>query len=439
MLLALVILLFAAGAAYGALILVTRVDSILFPGTQIHLPFTAPGSDEGNDSSAIGNRPFNVLVMGLDRRPNEGDTLTRTDTMMVVTINPVAKTAGILGIPRDMYVEIPNEDGGYFEERVNTALEYGVLYDYPGGGPQLAEDTIERNLNIKIDHYVIIDFPGFKEVIDSLGGIDVDVPDYLDDPYYSESEKPGDYFPLHFEPGMQHMDGSTALGYARSRNTTSDLDRIQRQQRVIFAVMDKALGLDVLKNAGDLWKQYQHTVATDINDFEIVGFAKLAADISPSRISALSLGSCTAGAMIRGMSVQVMSKEGCQRIVDALFSDQQLLADKAVVEVREGTDGNMTEIAVQLLTDLGFPDSSVIASDPTEDFFAQTQIVDFADKTYSAGKIAEWLGVPLTAARAATPEDASLRVTGADIVVILGADADLLGLSSDADGGDSSQ
>ena len=77
-------------------------------------------------------------------------------------------------------------------------------------------------------------------MIDSLGGIDVDVPDSLDDPTYSDTEMPGDYFPLHFSPGMQHMDGRTALGYARSRNTTSDLDRIQRQQRVIFAVMDKA-------------------------------------------------------------------------------------------------------------------------------------------------------------------------------------------------------
>ena len=89
--------------------------------------------------------------------------------MMVVTIDPVSKTAGILGIPRDLYVEIPNEDGSYFQERINTALEYGVLYNGPDGGPQLAEDTIERNFHIKIDHYVIIDFQGFEEVIDSLG------------------------------------------------------------------------------------------------------------------------------------------------------------------------------------------------------------------------------------------------------------------------------
>jgi len=435
LLLALLILLFAGGAAYGALVLVTRVDSILFPGTNITLPFTLPGGDTDGGAGSVGGRRINVLVMGLDRRPREGDILTRTDTMMVVTIDPQTKTAGILGIPRDMYVEIPNEDGGYFEERINTALEYGEIYNYPGGGRQLAKDTIERNLDVKIDHYVIIDFQGFEEVIDSLGGIDVDVPDYVYDPTYSETELPGDYFPLEFSPGLQHMDGQNALGYARTRYNSSDLDRIQRQQRVIFAAMDKALSLDVLPNALDLWKKYQHTIDTDINDVEVVGFARLAAEIPPDRISALSLGPCTVGAMVSNMSVQLFSKEGCKKIVDALFLDQELLAENAVVEVRDGSGEEMTETAVDLLTNLGFPQGSVIASDPpAEGEVAKTEIVDYTGKTYSSGKLAEWLGVPPTAVRAATPLDADLRTTDADIVVVLGADADVTGLSADSTG-----
>ena len=90
--------------------------------------------------------------------------------------------------------------------------------------------------NIKIDKYVLIDFKGFESVIDDLGGIDVDVPDEVYDPYYSETELPGDYLPQHFYPGKQHMDGQTALAYSRIRFSSDDLDRIQRQQRVIFAV-----------------------------------------------------------------------------------------------------------------------------------------------------------------------------------------------------------
>ncbi len=395
---------------------------------------TLPGVDTSNNS--LGDRPINILIMGLDRRPNEGDIYTRTDTMIVATIDPVAKTAGILGIPRDMWVEIPNADGTYFNERVNTALEFGQLYDYPGGGPQLAEDTILRNLGVKIDHYIIIDFQGFKQIIDDLGGIDIDVPTALDDPLYSDTEKLGDYFPLHFEPGMQHMDGRTALGYARSRNTTSDLDRIQRQQRVIFAVMDKALTLNAIPNALSLWKKYKSTVVTDINDIQVTGFANLASQIPPERMSALSLGACvTPWTTPEGADVLYPSKEGCQKIVNALFLDRQLIAEKAVVEVRDGSGNDIAQTAVDLLTNLGFPQGNVIAGDPPPGgLVANTEIIDFSGNPVSTGKIAEWLGVPATAVRKATALDTDLRTANADIVVVLGADANVTGLSATPSG-----
>jgi LCP family protein required for cell wall assembly len=441
LLLALLILLFAGGAAYGALILVTRVDSILLGGRNISIPIPVPGVEQGNTSDSVGGNRMNVLILGLDRRPNEGDIYTRTDTMIVATIDPQSRTAGMLGIPRDLYVKIPNEDGGYFEERINTALEYGQLYNYPGGGIKLAEDTIEKNLGIHIDHYVIIDFQGFEEVIDSLGGIDVDVPDYVYDPTYSETEKPGDYFPLEFFPGVQHMDGETALGYARTRYNSSDLDRIQRQQRVIFAVMDKMTSLDVLPHALDLWDKYKHTIDTDVSEIKVPTYASLAMNIPPNRISALSLGPCTTGWMTpSGMSVLMPSEEGCKEIVDALFLDQQLMAENATVEVRDGTGEDLTGATVKLLINLGFPEASVIASSaPDEGLVTETEIVDYSGKSISSGKIAEWLGVPETAVRAATPADADLRTGRADIVVVLGSDAKVTGLSSDSTDSESSQ
>ncbi len=294
-LLAFAVLIFAVGAAYGALVLVTQVDDILFPGNGLRLSgkLGLPGIDTGSGDSGIGKDRINFLVMGLDRRPREGQAPSRSDTMFVLTIDPQTKTAGILGIPRDLYVEIPDGDGGYYEDRVNTALVVGEVNGYKGGGQQLAIDTVEHNLGVKIHHYIIIDFTGFEQVIDALGGIDIDVPTYVSDPYYSESELPGDYNPQEFEPGIQHMDGPTALAYARIRRDSDDLDRIQRQQRIIFAVMDKALSLDVLGNALDLWDKYKDTIDTDINDFQIAGFARLAADVSPEKISALSLGPAT--------------------------------------------------------------------------------------------------------------------------------------------------
>ncbi len=439
MLLALFLVAFAAAAAYGALILVTRVDSILFPGTNINIPLPGPikqlpGLD--NSTSSLGNRPINVLIMGLDRRPYENDqTYTRTDTMIIATIDPVAKTAGLLGIPRDTWVEIPNGDGTSFEERINTALEFGQIYDYPGGGVQLAKDTIQKNFGVKIDHYIIIDFQGFKEIIDDLGGIDIDVPVALDDELYSDTELWGDYFPLHFQPGLQHMDGRTALGYARSRNTTSDLDRIQRQQRVIFAVMDKLLSPNVnaLTHALDLWNQYKHTVDTDLNDFEITGFANLASQIPPERISALSLAACvTPWTTPQGADVLLPSTEGCAKIVNALFLDQQLLSEKATVEVRDGSGEDIAQAAIDLLVNLGFPQGTVVGEPPPPTgYLEKTEIVDYTGKSISTSRIAEWLGVPGSAVRKATTQDTDLNLGGADIVVLLGADANVTGLATD--------
>ena len=433
--LAFAVLLFAVGAAYGALILVTWVDEILFPGNGIHV--NLPGADKGSGGSGVGKDRINILVMGLDRRPREGQSPSRSDTMFVLTVDPQTKTAGILGIPRDLYVDIPDGDGGYFEDRINTALVYGEVNDYKGGGQQLAIDTVEHNLGVKIGHYVIIDFEGFKEVIDALGGIDVDVPTYVSDPTYSWTELPGDYDPQEFEPGLQHMDGETALAYARIRQNSDDLDRIQRQQRIIFAVMDKALSLNVLRNALELWNKYKDAIDTDINDIQLAGFAKLAAGISPEKISALSLGPATTPWMTPGgASVLLPSAEGIARIVQALFSDQQLLEEQAVVEVQNCTgETGMADSTVKLLANLGFPQGSLIAAaTPNGDVFPTTSIVDFSGqkKGYTLQRLAEWLKVPAERIRQATAADEGLRTSGADILVLLGSDTDITSLSSSA-------
>src|SRR3989304_2949878 len=144
-------------ASYLALIIVTRIDELFFPGQGLSVGGLGrlPGV-ENNDEGGSGQ--INILVLGLDRRPREGNAPTRTDTMFVLTIDRQTKTAGILGIPRDLWVEIPYAEGGIFQERINTAYVYGETQGYPGGGPALAEEVIERNLGIAIDPYVSIDF-----------------------------------------------------------------------------------------------------------------------------------------------------------------------------------------------------------------------------------------------------------------------------------------
>jgi len=425
------VVVLAAVASYLALIIVTRVDALFLPGNEIRLGGLGglPGVDAGGGAGkGLPEGRINILVMGLDRRPREGEAPARTDTLFVLTVDPDAKTAGILGIPRDLWVEIPGKDGGTFEERINSAYVIGTVNNYDGGGPGLAMEVVEHTLDIPIHHYMVIDFEGFVEVIDGLGGIEVEVPEEIYDPYYSWTELPGDYDPQSFEAGLQHMDGRTALAYARIRRSSDDLDRIQRQQRIMFAVMDKALSLDVLAHAVDLWREYKDAVDTDFNDLQIPGLAALAAQIPPDRVSALSLGPATVAYITpEGAAILLADDQGIQRLVQALFSDQQLLEEEALVEVQNGTgEEGLASEAVSYFVEMGFPASGLVAANAAGGLLhTTTEIVDFTGKTYTAQRLADWLGLPSERIRAARTEDSDLTTIGADIVVILGDDANI--------------
>ncbi len=135
--------------------------------------------------AAISFLPWNgtdrvtVLVMGIDQRSGDTDTAYRTDSMMLLTLDPVGLTAGMLSIPRDLYVEIP---GFPDRDKITTANFKGDAYRLPGGGAQLAMDTVELNMGIRVDYYVRVNFTAFETFIDQIGGIDVNNPETIDDP-----------------------------------------------------------------------------------------------------------------------------------------------------------------------------------------------------------------------------------------------------------------
>ncbi|HXH23193.1 MAG TPA: LCP family protein [Dehalococcoidia bacterium] len=411
----------------------TQVDQIFFPDGEINLGGLArlPGIDKAGDATEIGGSRINILVMGLDRRPIEGSTLTRSDTMFVMTIDPTTKTSRGLAMPRDLWVDIPTKSGGTFKERINTVLVYGETMGYPGGGPGLAKATVERLLKIKIHYYVIIDFEGFKKVIDGLGGIDVDVPTAVNDPFYSETERLGDFYPCVFSVGVHHMNGSDALCYARTRRNSDDRDRITRQQRIMLAVLEKASQLHLLaepQNMVSLWKSYKNTIKTDISDLQIPGFARLAAGMDPDDLAFLSLGPATVGYTTPdGAAVLLPSEAGIEQIVKALYSNAYLEQESAVVEIQNGTDrqGFAQTVVRFLSSNRGdLPEKALTATNAAQPTYTRTEIIDFTGKTYTAGWIASRLDLKKTSVRPATPADAALRtVPNADIVVILGTDA----------------
>ncbi len=171
---------------------------------------------------------MNVLLLGLDARAGEG-FVTRTDSIIIMGVQPAKLDVSLLSIPRDLFVDTP----GYGLQRINTINVLGEQ-DQAGSGARLAAQAIAQSFGIPLDRYIRINFDGFIAVVDALGGIDVEVPSLLIDYAY-----PTDDFgttTIQFEPGWQRMNGERALAYARTRHADDDYRRAARQQQVMVAL-----------------------------------------------------------------------------------------------------------------------------------------------------------------------------------------------------------
>jgi len=218
-----------------------------------------------------------IMVVGLDYRDwIAGQGPPRSDTMILLTIDPVSKTAGMLSIPRDMWVDIP----GFGYSKINNAYALGELYKLPGGGKGLAMKTVENFLGIPIQYFAQVDFKAFERMIDEIGGICLDVPVKVEAGVLDENGT------TTVEPGHQCLSGKVALGYARARDVGQgveggDVERSQNQQRVILAIRDKALSElpALVTKAGPLYDELSAGVHTDLSLVDMLGLAMLAKDI----------------------------------------------------------------------------------------------------------------------------------------------------------------
>ncbi len=219
-----------------------------------------------------------VMVVGLDYGDwsvdREGPS--RSDTMILLTIDPVSKTAGMLSIPRDMWVNIP----GFGYSKINNAYAYGEMYKLPGGGPGLAMKTVENFLGIPIQYYAQVDFTAFARMIDDIGGICLDVPTKVDVGVLDENGT------TTVKKGHQCLSGKVALGYARARDVSQgigmgDVERSQNQQRVILAIRDKVLANlpTLVAKSGSIYNELSSGVHTNFSLNDIMRLAMLAKDI----------------------------------------------------------------------------------------------------------------------------------------------------------------
>jgi LCP family protein required for cell wall assembly len=229
-----------------------------------------------------GTSRFTVLVMGLDRRPGENGLAFRTDTIMVVSIDPANSSVGILSIPRDLYVEIP----GYSQlQRINTSMVLGELRQ-PDFGPQLAMQTVQYNLGIRVHDFVAVDFQAFIRFIDAIGGLEMEIPYNISDPLFPDMNY--GYDPFYIRAGKQVLDGSTALKYARTRHGDSDFLRAQRQQLVIYAVRDRLLDAnrlpELIIQSPSLWAALQNGVYTGLTLDQVIQLGLFLKDVPPENI-----------------------------------------------------------------------------------------------------------------------------------------------------------
>ncbi|KKP68931.1 hypothetical protein A2X44_05550 [candidate division CPR3 bacterium GWF2_35_18] len=250
----------------------------------------------------------NVLLVGIDKRSSEPYSYKGTngeeekngflaDTIVIASYSHLDHSIVMLSIPRDLWVEIPAFNDLYKQStKINAAYSIGDMYDYDGGGLALTKKVVSNILGIPIHYAARVDFQGFVKGVDVLGGIDIDVENTFDDYMYpregyENAPMTERFIHLHFDAGLQHMDGETALRYARSRQGTngegSDFARAKRQQKVILAAREKATSLnfiDSLSKVSGLLDTFGESVESDIDISEMMLFYKLAQDFDPENV-----------------------------------------------------------------------------------------------------------------------------------------------------------
>lgn len=235
-----------------------------------------------------GPEQMTVALLGVDDRgTNYG--ATRTDAITLVNVNFAKRSAALLSFPRDLYVPLPNlESQNISQDRLNTAFEFGEIYKVPGGGPAEFKATMEWNFGIRVDRYVMVNFGAFEAAVDALGGIDVDVPQAIYDPKYPADVGYGTVV-FSLPAGQQHMDGRTALRYARTRHQDDDYHRVKRQQLVLLAIRDKMFSPEIIPKIPALAATLGNLGRTDLTPTELVSLACVGAQIDRSAINALTI------------------------------------------------------------------------------------------------------------------------------------------------------
>ncbi|MFC7394674.1 LCP family protein [Scopulibacillus cellulosilyticus] len=303
-------------------------------------PLDRDKSKMRKEAVQIGKDPISILLMGVENYATHGKG-GRTDTLIVVTLNPHTHKMTMTSIPRDSRVMIAGK-GQY--DKINSAYPYGDASGY--GGNKAIIDTVENYLNIPIDYYAKINFKGFKEVVDELGGIDVNVPFSFWE--YDESHK----HKIYFHKGKQHLNGKEALAYVRMRHRDprGDFGRNQRQRQVIRAAINKAKSANTLFKIDDITNILGKNVETNLKPSEIYGLEQAYSKVDSSKIKTYKLDVGT-DATINGVYYFIPDEANVQKVSRELNSSLGLKprntgesgTDNSTGGTDTGTSGSNTD------------------------------------------------------------------------------------------------
>ena len=268
-----------------------------------------------------------VMIMGVDER---ADDVGRSDTLMIATLDSDKNQAALLSVPRDTRVKIK----GHGFDKITAAYAYG--------GRKLTQETIESLLNTHIDHYIKINVHGFTKIIDALGGIDIDVEKrmYYEDPWDDDG---GLYIDL--QPGMQHMDGKTAITYVRYRDEEGDIGRIKRQQNFMKAVMDKLVSPTIIPKLPAIVSAVSDSVETDMSVSEILSFLGTLQDAKDNGLKS---------EMLPGKPVYI---EGISYWVPDISKTRQILANTLGIKINQSITTSIHEDNIEY--EESIPDNAV--------------------------------------------------------------------------------
>ena len=371
------------------------------------------------DSQVLNNGKdtVNFLLIGSDRRPTGS---FRTDTLVVAILRPSEGQVSLISIPRDLWVSIP----GFENNRINTAYQLGISADYPGGGPGLLRDTIQYNLGIRIDHTSLVEFDGFRKIVDTLGGVDVPVScPYTDwrliDPGL-DPENENNWYLFTANPGVIHMDGDLSLWYARSRQKSNDFDRGRRQQEVLRALFSQALQTGTLTRIPELYGDLKDTVETDLGLGDILKLSLVGPKLTNANIRSYYIRPPLVSSWITdgGAYVLLPNTEPLQQMLTEALSPSTKTVEKQAItiDVMNGTSiPGYETLAATRLNYAGY-ETHIIASDRQD--YANSVLID---KTPVQDRN---IGTPILSVLGLLPSNLipSPSSGGSDYLLILGYD-----------------